>query len=316
MIRGALLALTFSAAGPVSAADPQLAFPLDCTLGQDCHIQQYMDRDPGPGARDYRCAGLTYDGHKGTDFALPDRAAMQAGVTVRAAAAGVVKGARDGMADGPARGEVSGRECGNGVLLDLGDGWETQYCHLKQGTVAVKPGDQVDVGTLLGEVGQSGRAEFPHLHLSLRHRGQPVDPFAPDGLACDAPSERTLWAEAPAYRPGGLIKVGFSDQVPSYEAIKSGTANKPQLSTGAPALVIFGYSYGTRKGDVLRLRLEGPEGEVISRDVVLEKAQAQSFRAIGKRARRPWPAGRYHGTATLLRGDSVIDSRKATLTLR
>ena len=133
MITRAALALILSSASPALAEDVQLAFPLDCTLGQDCHIQQYMDQDPSAAARDYRCSGLTYDGHKGTDFALPDRAAMAAGVTVRAAAAGVVRGLRDGMAEGAPLSEVQGRECGNGVVIDLGRGWETQYCHLKRG---------------------------------------------------------------------------------------------------------------------------------------------------------------------------------------
>ena len=46
MITRAALALILSSAGPALAEDVQLAFPLDCTLGQDCHIQQYMDQDP------------------------------------------------------------------------------------------------------------------------------------------------------------------------------------------------------------------------------------------------------------------------------
>ena len=86
MITRAALALILSSASPALAEDVQLAFPLDCTLGQDCHIQQYMDQDPSAAARDYRCSGLTYDGHKGTDFALPDRAALSREVAVRAAA--------------------------------------------------------------------------------------------------------------------------------------------------------------------------------------------------------------------------------------
>ena len=84
----------------------------------------------------------------------------------------------------------------------------------------------------------------------------------------------------------------------------------------APALVLYGYSYGTQKGDVLRLALDGPKGTVVAQDVVLEKAQAQSFRAVGQRGRGNWPAGRYDCTVTLLRTGEVIDRRVATLTLR
>ncbi len=318
MILRAALALILTSASPVLAEDLQLAFPLDCTLGQDCHIQQYMDRDPGPGAADYRCAGLTYDGHEGTDFALPNTAAMLAGVTVRAAAAGVVKGLRDGMEDGLPLVKVQDRECGNGVVIDHGDGWESQYCHLKQGSVQVSQGQHVASGDAIGQVGQSGKAAFPHLHLSLRHHGEPVNPFAPDRtLACGKSVRAPLWQDPPPYLPGGLIALGFADHLPNYDAIKAGVADSRVLPTTAPALVVFGFSYGTHKGDILRLRLTGPEGDVIEKDIVMSKPQAQSFRAIGKKRRAEvWPAGVYEGTATLLREGAVVDTRRATLTLR
>jgi hypothetical protein len=99
--------------------------------------------------------------------------------------------------------------------------------------------------------------------------------------------------------------------------IKAGDANSDTLPTNAPALVIYGYSYGTQKNDVLRLSLAGPSGTVIERDVVLEKPQAQSFRAIGRPAAAgTWPAGRYRGTVTLLRDGRVIDEKTGALTLQ
>jgi murein DD-endopeptidase MepM/ murein hydrolase activator NlpD len=109
-------------APPAGAFD--LAFPADCTLGAGCYIQQYHDHDPGPEATDYTCGPLSYDGHDGTDIALPTRAAMATGVAVLAAAPGVVKGLRDGVAD--AAPFPTGQDCGNGVVIDHGNGWETQ----------------------------------------------------------------------------------------------------------------------------------------------------------------------------------------------
>ncbi len=79
----ALAPLLMALAPPAGAFD--LAFPAGCTLGQDCYIQQYHDHDPGPEATDYTCGPLSYDGHDGTDIALPTRAAMAAGVAVLAA---------------------------------------------------------------------------------------------------------------------------------------------------------------------------------------------------------------------------------------
>ena len=178
----------------------------------------------------------------------------------------MVKGVRDGMDDGAPLSQVQGRECGNGVVIDNGSGWETQYCHLKRGSLRVTDGLQIAQGDVIGQVGQSGRAAFPHLHLSLRHNGQPVDPFdagGADGTDCAAEPSVTLWQDTPPYRTGGLISVGFADHVPTYAAVKAADAGRETLPTDAAALVIYGYSYGTQKDDGLRLRLSGPKGVVI-----------------------------------------------------
>ena len=172
MICRGLLALTLPFASTTLAEGLLLQPPLDCDLSQTCYIQQYMDRDPGPGSTDYTCAGLSYEGHKGTDFALSTRKEMAAGVDVLAAARGVVLGTRDGMDDDgytpDRRAELEGRECGNGVVVQHDAGWQTQYCHLKQGSVAVTKNQIVETGTILGQIGQSGNAAFPHVHLSVR----------------------------------------------------------------------------------------------------------------------------------------------------
>lgn len=40
-------------------------------------------------------------------------------------------------------------------------------CHLKQGSVAIQPGFQVQVGDLIGRCGNSGNSTEPHLHLQV-----------------------------------------------------------------------------------------------------------------------------------------------------
>jgi murein DD-endopeptidase MepM/ murein hydrolase activator NlpD len=52
---------------------------------------------------------------------------------------------------------------------------------MKEGSVTVVTGEQVGRGDVLGQVGMSGRTQFPHVHISVRHSGAVVDPFAPDG---------------------------------------------------------------------------------------------------------------------------------------
>ena len=315
MIRSAVIAsVLLSLAGPALAREPLLNPPIDCTLGESCYIQNYVDTDPSHGAADFTCGSLTYDGHKGTDFALPTLAAMQAGVDVRPAAPGTVLAIRDGMEDhlqfGPDAPDVTGRECGNGLVIDHGDGWTTQYCHMAKGSISVIKGQRVTKGTTLGQVGLSGQTQFPHVHLTVRHKGQVVDPFNPNGLiACgeDAPRGDTLWQNPIAYQAGGMISVGVWDAVPDYDAIKAGRVNADALPATSPALVVFGYAFGARAGDVMRLTLTGPTGEVVSQDMALNKTQALLFRASGKRG-TSWPTGTYKAEATLLRDGTPIDS--------
>lgn len=312
----ALIVTTALALGQSAGADPFLSLPMDCTLGEDCHIQQFVDRDPGAGATDFRCGPLSYDGHRGTDFALPTLADQARGVAVLAAAPGRVIGLRDGMADilqtGPEAPDVTGRECGNGVVIDHGEGWQTQYCHLARGSITVSEGESVPAGHPIGRVGLSGQTQFPHLHLTLRRDGEVVDPFAPTGTAtCDPDPDDSLWLSPPAYQPGALIGAGFSTSVPEYDAIKAGLP-EAELARAAP-LVLWGYLFGGQAGDVLHIAARGPGGSVFDHALRLERTQAQLFRAAGLRAPdRGWPAGAYRGTLTLTRDGAVIDTAQVT----
>lgn len=314
-MKRALIAL-LALATPAGAFE--LALPLRCALGETCHIQQYVDRDPGPGARDFTCGTLAYDGHEGTDFALPDDAAMQAGVAVVAAAPGVVRGLRDGMPDirvsDPGAPPLEGRDCGNGVAITHEGGWETQYCHMKQGSITVRQGQRVEAGTLLGLVGLSGRSEFPHLHLTLRRDGTTVDPFAPGDLATCGASAPGLWAPALAYAPAGRIAAGWAAAIPDYAAIKAGAVAPP--GPQAPALVFWLHLYGVQAGDRLDLRLEGPVAVLAQDSLTLDRTQAQAFRALGKRLREArWPAGRYQATYRLTRAGTTLAEGRDTLSL-
>src|SRR3954469_3306125 len=72
------------------AAAPRFITPLAGVPNVDWAIANYVDRDASPAVLDYRGGDITYDGHAGVDFALPNFAAMDRGVPVYAAAAGTV----------------------------------------------------------------------------------------------------------------------------------------------------------------------------------------------------------------------------------
>jgi len=86
--------------------------------------------------------------HSGMDYA------GGLGAPVRAPAAGRVVLASTGF-----------RLHGNTICLDHGQGVVTFYIHLQK--ILVKKGDLVKAGDLIGKVGQSGRANGPHLHFSV-----------------------------------------------------------------------------------------------------------------------------------------------------
>lgn len=53
------------------------------------------------------------------------------------------------------------------------------YAHMLGGSLAVKVGDHIKVGDLIGLVGNTGQSTGPHLHLGIFLNGtQAVDPFA------------------------------------------------------------------------------------------------------------------------------------------
>ena len=315
-MRAASIALISAfAAAPAVAEAPRLDWPLACDLGTTCYVEDYLDRDPSSKRRDYACGLNTRDGHGGTDIALTSFAAMRAGVAVLAAADGVVMGVRDGVADLGDPSADPERACGNGVRIDHGDGWHTQYCHLKQGSVAVSPGETVSAGTELGEVGLSGQTNHPHLHLSLEKDGTDVDPFAPDEtLACDIRQDG-LWTVAVPYYDTGFYTASFSDGIPAYADVQSGAARRETLAP-ADALVLYGFFYLARPGDVLHFSASGPDGPLFDAEVPLEAPKKSQMQAYGRRAPAGgWPKGAYDGTVRLMRGETLIGLRHAHVTV-
>jgi murein DD-endopeptidase MepM/ murein hydrolase activator NlpD len=64
---------------------------------------------------------------------------------------------------------------GNVVYIAHGYGYSTRYGHLSN--FAVKPGDHVKRGDVIGRVGSTGRSTGPHLHYEVRLNNNPVNPL-------------------------------------------------------------------------------------------------------------------------------------------
>lgn len=90
---------------------------------------------------------------------------------VLAPADGVVVVAEDGVADNAPNRAVGGNLYGNLIVIDHGTDEFTLLGHLKQGSVAVKPGERVKAGQRIARVGNSGMSTEPHLHFQLMDTG-------------------------------------------------------------------------------------------------------------------------------------------------
>lgn len=91
------------------------------------------------------------------------------GRPILAPADATVAAAEDGVEDNLPLLQMNERQpSGNHVLLDFGHGEYGLFAHLRKGSVRVRPGQQVRVGELLGQCGNSGHSSEPHLHLHLQ----------------------------------------------------------------------------------------------------------------------------------------------------
>jgi hypothetical protein len=305
---GALVALLW----PVTRlAGPRFDLPVACPADAGCIVRSFVDEDPGPGAEDWHCGRLTYDGHKGTDIRVPDGVAMAKGVQVLAAAPGTVLRLRDGMDDVSIRvtgaDAVKDREAGNSLIIDHGDGWETQYGHLRKGSIIVKPGQTVTAGQPIALMGLSGNTEFTHTHFEVRHNGKPVDPYNGAEMGTGCGPGTPMWTDralaALAYREDAPFDAGFADAPPDQWSARAGAYAGLAPTVDSPALVFWIDVLGHRAGDRQLMRLLGPDGVPLAKtDDDVKEAHVQWFQYIGaKRPANGWPPGRYRGEYSLVR---------------
>jgi murein DD-endopeptidase MepM/ murein hydrolase activator NlpD len=288
-----------------------LSFPVDCQPGIDCWVFNFVDAAPGKGHADFACGRMSYDTHKGTDIAVSDTGRLSEMIPVRAAAAGTVLGARDGMEDiniqRIGRATVKGKECGNGVRIDHGGGWHTQYCHMKRSSVSVKIGDLVRSGDQIGAVGLSGLTEFPHVHMTVEKSGKVVDPFVglSGGDKCEigrAPLWRRDVLEKLRYLSAIPYHVGFADQLPKADEIRAGAFNANTLSATSASLVFWAEIAGLRPDDKISMHFFGPDGTLLAKkEEKMTKHRIRIWRAIGKKSQNAWAPGGYRGEVTILR---------------
>lgn len=97
--------------------------------------------------------------HYGVDFAAPS------GTPIHATANGVV--------------EFAGVESGYGdiVILKHTEGYSTRYAHMSRFAHALRTGESVKEGQVIGYIGRTGTATGPNLHYEVRINNRPYNPL-------------------------------------------------------------------------------------------------------------------------------------------
>ncbi len=112
---------------------------------------------------------------------------------------------------------------GNYVILEVADAKYAFYAHLKPGSVAVKAGDTVTKGQIIGRTGNSGSSTGSHLHFQMMDRPSALlangVPYVFDAftLTGRGPALANLLASNPATDPVPIDTAGAgprTDQLP------------------------------------------------------------------------------------------------------
>lgn len=140
-----------------------------------------MTMSSGFGHRHAPTAGASSE-HKGIDLSVAR------GTPIVSTETGRVVAVKNNMTEHDSTAVLSakGNTGGNYVIVEYsranGESYRVSYCHLTENGVAVKEGQTVQAGTVLGYAGSTGASTGPHLHLTVREGkdgkyGEPIDPL-------------------------------------------------------------------------------------------------------------------------------------------
>ncbi len=267
-----------------------LGFPLRLAPGLTdaggFRVSAFVDHNPASGqVLDYNGGSRTYDGHRGTDYALspfPWNKLNTGDVQVVAAAAGTIVA--------KANGDPTDHNCitsssdnWNYVALTHADGHMTIYGHMRYNSITNKAiGQTVVQGELLGTAASSGNSSGPHLHFEVRTgsftNAEWIDPYA--GPKSQAQS---LWVSQRPYYDSAINKLATHSAPPSNPDPCQPTITNLQDHFNAPANIYF-YAYyrDFQGGLVTQFTINRPDGSVFQswQDVPANGAFSSSaFRA-------------------------------------
>jgi murein DD-endopeptidase MepM/ murein hydrolase activator NlpD len=229
-------------------------------------VSAFVDHNPISGAiLDYNGGARTYDGHRGTDYALfpfswnkLDAGEMQ------------VIAAADGTIVGKANVDVTDHNCGSGssdpwnyVALMHADGRMTLYGHMRYNSLTSKGiGQTVAQGEYLGTVASSGNSSGPHLHFEVRYgsytNAEWIDPYAGSNS-----QPESLWTSQRPYWDSAINQIATHSAPPSTPASCQPTITNLQDSFTTPQTVYFYVYYRDYQGALsTQLKIYRPNGSL------------------------------------------------------
>jgi len=237
-------------AAPSTAQAVTYDFPLRLAPGlpdsAGFRVSAFVDHNPTTGqVLDYNGGTRTYDGHRGTDYALFPfnwNKVNASDMQVIAAAAGIIvyKGDTDPTDHNPCDGG-SNNDQWNYVALAHADGRMTIYGHMRYHSLTSKTiGQTVAQGEYLGLVASSGNSSGPHLHFEARVDSTPsgawIDPYAgPNSQA------ESLWTAQRPYYDSAINRLATHATPPDSPSCQPAIPNL-QDSFTTPATIYF-YAY-------------------------------------------------------------------------
>lgn len=265
---------TLRSAGLLAAPDTSQTvtynFPLRLAPGLPDYagfrVSAFVDHNPASGqVLDYNNGARTYDGHRGTDYALYPFSwnKVDAGeVQVIAAADGTIV-ANFNVDPTDHNCNVSSIDPWNYVALTHADGRMTIYGHMRYNSLTSKGvGATVAQGEYLGTAASSGNSSGPHLHFEVRYgsfsNAEWIDPYAGP-----ASQPQSLWASQRPYYDSAVNKLGTHASPPSTPDPCQPSVTNLQDSFTTPRNIYFYTFYRDYQSALAtQLKLYRPDGSL------------------------------------------------------
>ncbi len=233
-------------------------------------VSAFVDHNPAVGASqvlDYNGGTRTYDGHRGTDYALWPFGwnKVNAGdMQVVAAAAGTLayKANVDSTDHNPCDGG-SNNDPWNYVGIVHADGRLTIYGHMRYNSLTTKTvGQTVAQGEYLGTAASSGNSSGPHMHFEARFgsysNNEWIDPYS-------GPSSQpeSLWSSQRNYLDSAINRLSTHSSPPSTPDSCAVSITNLQDSFTTPQNIYFYAFYRDYQGALpTDLTIYRPDGTV------------------------------------------------------